>query len=52
MPWLLVDWRDGDGGEAGGVKRMWRQQVVSEGGGVVVVGGVVVPAAMVAAHGD
>nr|GEZ76870.1 hypothetical protein [Tanacetum cinerariifolium] len=23
-----------DGGEAGGVKRLWRQQVVSEGGGV------------------
>nr|GEW07208.1 hypothetical protein [Tanacetum cinerariifolium] len=52
MPRLMVDRRDEDGGEAGGVKRLWRQQVVSEGGGVVVVGGVVVPAAMVAVHGD
>nr|GEV53752.1 hypothetical protein [Tanacetum cinerariifolium] len=52
MPRLLVDRRDGDGSEAGGVKRLWRQQVVSEAGGVVLVGGVVVPAAMVAVHGD
>nr|GEW58772.1 hypothetical protein [Tanacetum cinerariifolium] len=52
MPRLLVDRRDGDDGEAGGVKRLWRQQVVSEGGGVVVVGGVGVPAALVAVHGD